>query len=441
MVVHQPPERDPIVVTGGGIAGLFAAIHAAGSGNRVVLLERSSHLGGRARSEEQAGYTLNLGPHALYPKSRAMLREVGVEPPGRVPSPKGYAAYRGRLHRLPGSPVSLLTTRLLGAREKLRMARLLGGLPKIDLDSLTGMSAAEWMGRVAPSPAANNLLRGITRLTTYTDAPEEMPASVAVQQIRSGFEGVHYLDGGWQHLVELLTQRAEALGVELMTSVRVESVRVAETGLVVHLAGGTALAASAVILTGSPATVADLLPDGSDRALHAWAAGAVPVKVASLDLGMRALPGPDVRVCVGVDVPIYYAVHSATARLAPEGKALVSLARYEAPGKESRPEAAEQELEALMDQLQPGWRAFVEVRRFLPSLTVHNAQLRLSDGGLAGRPRVDAAGIPGVFIAGDWVGPEGLLGDASLASARDAARRAATAALPPATIEAGSLRA
>jgi phytoene dehydrogenase-like protein len=230
-----------------------------------------------------------------------------------------------------------------------------------------------------------------------------------------------------------------------MTSVRVESVRVAETGLVVHLAGGTALAASAVIISGSPATVADLLPDGSDRALHDWAARAVPVKAAALDLGMRALPRPDVRLCVGVDVPLYYSVHSATASLAPEGKALVSLARYEAPGRESRPEAAEQELEALMDQLQPGWRGFVEVRRFLPSLTVHNVQLRLSDGGLAGRPRVDATGIPGVFIAGDWVGPEGLLADAALASARDAARRAVTAAktavLPPATIEAGSVRA
>jgi hypothetical protein len=37
---------------------------------------------------------------------------------------------------------------------------------------------------------------------------------------------------------------------------------------------------------------------------------------------------------------------------------------------------------------------------------------------------VAAAGIPGVFLAGDWVGSVGLLADAALASAQDAARAA-----------------
>lgn len=36
--------------------------------------------------------------------------------------------------------------------------------------------------------------------------------------------------------------------------------------------------------------------------------------------------------------------------------------------------------------------------------------------GLAGRPPVEVAHLPGVFLAGDWVGPVGLLADASLAS-------------------------
>jgi len=30
--------------------------------------------------------------------------------------------------------------------------------------------------------------------------------------------------------------------------------------------------------------------------------------------------------------------------------------------------------------------------------------------------------VPGLYVAGDWVGPAGLLADASLASARAAAR-------------------
>ena len=35
-----------------------------------------------------------------------------------------------------------------------------------------------------------------------------------------------------------------------------------------------------------------------------------------------------------------------------------------------------------------------------------------------------ATGVPGVFMAGDWVGPEGLLADTALASGQAAAQAA-----------------
>jgi hypothetical protein len=45
-------------------------------------------------------------------------------------------------------------------------------------------------------------------------------------------------------------------------------------------------------------------------------------------------------------------------------------------------------------------------------------------GGLRGRPPVSVPDRPGVFVAGDWVGPSGHLADAAQHSARDAARLA-----------------
>jgi thioredoxin reductase len=45
-------------------------------------------------------------------------------------------------------------------------------------------------------------------------------------------------------------------------------------------------------------------------------------------------------------------------------------------------------------------------------------------GGLAGRPAVSDTGVPGVWMAGDWVGPVGHLLDASVASAEAAATAA-----------------
>jgi thioredoxin reductase len=53
-------------------------------------------------------------------------------------------------------------------------------------------------------------------------------------------------------------------------------------------------------------------------------------------------------------------------------------------------------------------------------------------GGIPGRTPVVVADAPGLFLAGDWVGGEGLLADASCASGACAAAAALRAAEPAA---------
>ena len=73
--------------------------------------------------------------------------------------------------------------------------------------------------------------------------------------------------------------------------------------------------------------------------------------------------------------------------------------------------------------------------RFLHRMTAITALPVPTAGGLAGRPPVAVAERPGVFVSGDWVGPAGMLTDASFASAavagRDAAAYAAAALVSP----------
>jgi phytoene dehydrogenase-like protein len=115
-------------------------------------------------------------------------------------------------------------------------------------------------------------------------------------------------------------------------------------------------------------------------------------------------------------------VHSASAALAPEGGALIHAMEYLANDRKGD----EAILESLLDRLQPGWRDVVVERRFLPSLTVSNALVTAAGGGLAGRPGPEVPSIAGLYVAGDWVGAEGNLADASLASAKRAAELAAS---------------
>jgi hypothetical protein len=103
---------------------------------------------------------------------------------------------------------------------------------------------------------------------------------------------------------------------------------------------------------------------------------------------------------------------------------LIHVAKYLPTDHKESPEADERELEGLMDLVQPGWRAQVVHRRFLPDMTVMNWLPAAREGGNRGRPGPRVPEAPGLFVAGDWVGSEGFLVDAALASAKEAARLA-----------------
>ncbi len=79
-------------------------------------------------------------------------------------------------------------------------------------------------------------------------------------------------------------------------------------------------------------------------------------------------------------------------------------------------------MSGVADALQPGWRDRVVRARWAPAQLVAGDLHVASDGGLAGR--TTSSGIPGLALAGDWVGPHGMLADGCFASAR-----AATASL------------
>src|SRR5690606_7456816 len=101
--------------------------------------------------------------------------------------------------------------------------------------------------------------------------------------------------------------------------------------------------------------------------------------------------------------------------------AVIHVAKY--LGRQaSDPRRDERELEALVDLVQPGWRELVLQRRFLPDMLVAHDLPTAARGGTAGRPGPELPGAPGLYVVGDWVGPDGMLADATL----DSARRAAT---------------
>src|SRR5205807_7364063 len=102
----------------------------------------------------------------------------------------------------------------------------------------------------------------------------------------------------------------------------------------------------------------------------------------------------------------------------PEGHAVVAAIRYVVTNADADRRALDAHIERLGVH-----SADVAADRFLARMAVSATLPRAQTGGLPGRPRVSDSRQPGVLIAGDWVGPEGLLADASLASGHAADRK------------------
>ena len=324
---------------------------------------------------------------------------------------------------IPAGIGSLIGSRLLTVREKWRLARFLTTLPKLDTRQFNGVPVSDWLDRAIGSGNLALLLGSLFRVSTYCNDPEQMSAGVALTQLRLALAGnVWYLDGGWQTLVDGLSVKAIELGADIRTGTRAKSVHSGGGGVLVELASGEELRAQAAVLAVDPETARDLLGMPVDSALARWVASSVPIRAACLDLALNTLTRPDNRFALGLDRPLYYSVHSSAAKLAPEGVAIVHVMKYLGNDTTTSSGAALHELESLLDQLQPGWREHIVARRFLPGMTVAHSVPRAQEGGHLGRPAVVVSECPNVFLAGDWVGPLGILADASATSAAESAQ-------------------
>jgi len=123
------------VVVGGGISGLLTTLALSKEGKRVLLLEKSKHLGGVCRSYKVDGYTVDTGPHVLTgmakgPTGVLMDRYFDVLPK-LIPHGKYYLREKEKLYAFPWTlkewalfgylPISdrfALTSSMLHAYEK-----------------------------------------------------------------------------------------------------------------------------------------------------------------------------------------------------------------------------------------------------------------------------------------------------------------------------------
>lgn len=424
-------ESFDVVVVGAGLAGLAAGATAALGASTLIL--DGHEPGGRATTDERGKYRFNRGPHALYRggEASAVLARLGVSTPGAVPPASGARGRIGdRVDVLPATATTLLRSRLLSVRGKIALIRFLSGVKKWRPGDVAGLTVGQWLDTFKLPEDARKVALFLVRTTSYANDENTLSADVAAGQIQMALaNNVLYLDNGWGSMVESLAAAARRNGAEIRTGMAVTSITRAfpDRDLTVTLSGGQQIQAGTVVLaSGTPAAAAALL--GNRPA--AWADLGPEVEASVLDLGLRL--GLENPILFGIDPPYYLVDHARSAKhLAPEGGGLVHVLHYLPLGDQTPAGELKAGLEehARLAGVEP---SMVEEQRFLLRMTVVGAVPTPASGGLAGRPAIDSTGVPGVFVAGDWVGPRGWLADATLSSgeaagqaaARDAARRA-----------------
>jgi phytoene dehydrogenase-like protein len=417
-------SQTDVVVVGGGMAGLTAACYLARAQMEVTVIEKASYLGGRAATQEFDGFRFNRGGHALYSGGAAsrILEELGVSYDYGIPK-RTFVMQGGKLSPFTADPLGFLRTNVLNVGDKLALLRLFVTLGAAKPRALANTSVQGWLDHNIRRPQLRRLMTALARTFVYSTALDLISAELFVEKLQRALRHpVHYVDGGWRTLVDGLRAVAERAGARIVSNVQVESVEISNGhARSVRLHDGSVVRASAVVVATSPRDAAKLVDGGENPAMGQIVEGLIPARIACLDVALNRLPVPGRPIVQDLDGPRFMSAQSVYSRVAPEGAALIISFKQLDPRYPGDPREDERDLEELLDAAQPGWRGALVKRQYLPRIEAVGALPTAREGGFAGRPGSRVMGLHNIYMAADWVGPEGFLVDASMASARRAA--------------------
>jgi squalene-associated FAD-dependent desaturase len=411
-----------VVVVGGGLAGITAALDCADAGASVTLVEVRRRLGGAAYSFEREGLRMDNGQHVFLrccEAYRALLARLGSEhltaiqprleipvlKPGRPPALLRRGSLPAPLHlagALARYPYLSLAERAGAARAALGLMRLHPEDPALD-----GISFGEWLAARGQGPAAIAALWDLIALPTINLPAAAASLALSAFVFRTGLLSASDAgDIGFHRatLSEIIDEPArrtlEEAGVEVRLGWRAEGLTRTCDGLEVHGRGET-LAAEGVVV-GIPHTRAGALLEGLLGEPARALAGLGSSPIVNLHVVYDRV------VCEhlfagGVGTPVQYVFDRTRVGMPTHPPSGCQYLAVSLSGAEREMQMSVEELRAMylpaLSELFPRARE-ARVERFLVTRE-HAATFRAAPGTAALRLGAETV-VPGLALAGAW---------------------------------------
>lgn len=412
----SPPH---VVVVGGGLAGLAAALACADGGARVTLFEARPRLGGATFSFRREGLRVDNGQHVFLrccTAYRGFLSRLGAQGrtvlQDRMSIPVFSPGARTGWLRRSGLPAplhlagSLARYPFLGPLDRVRTVRAALALSRLDPEdpTLDRTTFGAWLAEHGQSPAAVESLWNLIALPTLNLDASQASLALAAKVFRTGLLSERdAADIGYAKVplsdlhAEPALRALQATGATVHVRAPVRRIaRIDGEGFEVVAEDGSARA-GAVVVALPHDRVAEVLPEGT-----------LPDPAATVRLGIS----PIVNVHVVYDrsvmgLPFVAAVRSPVQwvfdRTRPSG---LEQGQYLAISLSGADREIEERSEELRERFLPALQALfprarhARVERFFVTRE-HAATFRQAPGTRSLRPG-PVTGIPGLYLAGAW---------------------------------------
>lgn len=196
-----------VIVIGGGLAGLSAAVDVASRGRSTLVLEQRHHLGGRTHSivHGPTGDVVDNGQHLMmgcYRETEWFLRAIGahhlahLQPhlrilflhPTKSPAFLKCPALPPPFHLLAGL-ISLNSLSFADRFRLLRVGRELRRMPADVEPEIADLTVHEWLDSLGQSEENKKYLWDIIAIGSLNDHPRDASALLFYRVLRTAFLG------------------------------------------------------------------------------------------------------------------------------------------------------------------------------------------------------------------------------------------------------------